>query len=63
MTVQIITIGNYGKFYTNGLGNVTMYGTQSENYILIKTKRKKILITPDDLGIIEQIKSAMPASL
>ena len=55
--------GNYGKFYTNGLGNVTMYGTQSENYILIKTKRKKILITPDDLGIIEQIKSAMPASL
>ena len=48
--------GNYGKFYTNGLGNITMYGTQNKNYILIKTKNQKILITPDDLSIIDQIK-------
>jgi hypothetical protein len=55
--------GNYGKFYTNGLGNITMYGTQSKNYILIRTGSKKILITPDDIGIIKQIKSKNPASL
>jgi len=49
--------GNYGKFYTNDLGNITMYGTQNKNYILIRTEGEKILITPDDLGIVEHIKS------
>lgn len=49
--------GNYGKFYTQGLGNITMYGTQNKNFILIKTENKKILITPDDLRIIDHLKS------
>jgi len=55
--------GIYGKFYTNDLGNITMYGTQNKNYILIRTQSKKILITPDDSGIIEQIKSKKPTNL
>jgi len=49
--------GNYGKFYTQGLGNITMYGTQNRNFILIKTENRKILITPDDLSIIDHLMS------
>jgi hypothetical protein len=48
--------GNYGKFYIPALGNVTLFATQSKNYVLIITNKRKILITPDDLGIIEHIK-------
>lgn len=55
--------GIYGKFYANGLGNITMFGTQSENYILIRTNSQKIVITPDDMGIIEEIRTAKSASL
>lgn len=44
--------GNYGKFYTPLLGSLTFYATQSKNYVLIVTNQNKILITPDDLGII-----------
>jgi hypothetical protein len=55
--------GYYGKFYSKGLGSFTMFGTQSKNYILIKTKNKKIVITPDDIGIIEHVKNLNPASL
>ena len=55
--------GNYGKFYTNDLGNITMYGTQNKNYILIRIQSKKILITPDDSCIIEQLKSKKPTDL
>ena len=55
--------GNYGKFYSNGLGNYTMFGTQSKNYVLIKTNSKKYVITPDEIGIVEQIKSIKATSL
>jgi hypothetical protein len=49
--------GNYGKFYTQNLGSITMYGTQNKNFILITAGERKILITPDDLSIIDQIKN------
>ena len=55
--------GIYGKFYTNGLGNITVFGTQSKNYILIRTNSQKIVITPDDIGIIEKIRTAKSASI
>jgi hypothetical protein len=48
--------GNYGKFYCKGLGSITMFGTQNKNFILIKAGNKKIIITPDDLSIFDQIK-------
>lgn len=48
--------GNYGKFYSYGLGNNTLYGTQNKNYTQIKTVSQKVLLTPDDLQIIEQLK-------
>jgi hypothetical protein len=48
--------GNYGKFYAPSLGNFTMYGTQRQNYVLIVTRQKKMVITPDDLELIEQVK-------
>jgi hypothetical protein len=49
--------GNYGKFHTSGLGNITMYGTQNKNFILLKVGNRKILLTPDNLSIIDQIKN------
>lgn len=55
--------GNYGKFHSNGLGNFTMFGTQSKNYVLIKTSSKKFVITPDEIEIVEQIKALKTASL
>ena len=55
--------GNYGKFHSNGLGNFTMFGTQSKNYVLIKTNSKKLVITPNDITLVEQIKTMKTASL
>jgi len=51
--------GNYGKFYTASLGNVTFYATQNKNFVLIVTNQKKILITPGDLGIIQELKNKL----
>jgi hypothetical protein len=48
--------GNYGKFYNQALGNITLYATQNKNYLLVVVGKKKIMITPDDIGIMEQIK-------
>jgi hypothetical protein len=48
--------GNYGKFYAQRLGSITLYATQSKNYILIVADKKKYLITPDDMKIIDDVK-------
>jgi cytochrome c biogenesis protein CcdA len=54
--------GNFGKFYAPALGRITMYATQNKNYVLIIANKRKIIITPDDLAIIEQIKLKKPAN-
>jgi hypothetical protein len=49
--------GYYGKFYNSKMGHMTLYATQRKNRILIQTSQgKKIIITPDDIGIIEKLK-------
>jgi hypothetical protein len=41
--------GYYGIFRNSTLKNFTMYGTQTENYILIELQNgKKIVLTPDE---------------
>ena len=48
--------GYYGKYYSSNIGNITFYATQKRNKVFILTKQgDKIIITPDDLGIIEHI--------
>jgi hypothetical protein len=49
--------GYFGKFHTPNIGHTTFYATQRQNRILITTKQdKKIVLTPDDISIIEKIK-------
>lgn len=48
--------GYYGKYYSSKSGKITFYATQKRNKVFILTKQgDKIIITPDDLGIIEHI--------
>ena len=49
--------GYYGKFYNSKMGHMMLYATQRKNWVLIQTNEgKKIIITPDDTGIIEKLK-------
>lgn len=49
--------GYFGKFYNSFLKSFTMYGTQRKNYVLLTMKSgKKIVLTPDDLGMIDSLK-------
>ncbi len=49
--------GYWGKFRSPLLGNFVLYGTQDKNHILITLKNgKKIVITPDNTGIISYLK-------
>lgn len=49
--------GYFGKHYNSKLGNITLYATQRKNYILIQMKQgKKIIITPNDIKMLEKIK-------
>ncbi len=51
--------GYYGRFQYPKIGNVRLYATQRKNYILIiTTDNKKIIITPDDMGMAEAMKSS-----
>lgn len=50
-------LGYYGKFTYDKIGKVTLYATQRKNMVLIDTKDgKKIIITPDDMGLLELVK-------
>lgn len=49
--------GYFGKFHTPKIGTITFYATKRQNRILMFTNQNKnILITPDDISIIEKIK-------
>ena len=54
--------GYTGKYYKKGIGSMTWYCTQRQNYVLIeKTNGKKIVVTPDDAdGFIQQISVENP---
>ncbi len=50
--------GYYGLFYNRTLGSFTMYTTQRTNTIFIKLKDgKKIIISPDDVKMLDLLKS------
>jgi hypothetical protein len=49
--------GYYGKFHSSKLGSMTLYTTQRKNRLLITTTNgSKIMITPDDLSLVEALK-------
>ena len=53
--------GYFGKCWTQEIGAFKMYATQRKNMILIVTSTgKKFLITPDDMKMLDEIKSHMP---
>ena len=53
--------GYFGKCWNKEIGEFKMYATQRKNMILIVTSTgKKFVITPDDLKLLDEIKSHMP---
>jgi hypothetical protein len=52
--------GYYGKYYNSKLGHMTWYVTQKKNRVIILTQKgNKIVITPDDIGLVTEVKSKM----
>lgn len=52
--------GYFGYFSSGLIGMFQMYGTQNKNRILITTKKdKKIIITPDNLQLAEELKNQL----
>lgn len=39
--------GYFGKFSSTKLGSLTMYGTRRDKQVLIETRTRKIIVTPD----------------
>ncbi len=49
--------GYTGKFYNNTYGNMTWYATRRNNYtILVTVDEEKIVLTPDDIEMVEKIR-------
>jgi hypothetical protein len=49
--------GYYGWYSSSNIGSFFCYGTQRKNRILIQMKSgEKFIITPDDTGILAEIK-------
>jgi len=52
--------GYYGLFYNRTFGSMTLYTTQRKNRVIIKTKsNSKIVISPDDLSLVDFVKSKL----
>lgn len=52
--------GYFGKFRNGTYGNMTWYATKTSNYLIIVTKdNDKIVLTPDDTGMINEIKKLL----
>ena len=48
--------GYFGKFHIPKIGHSTFYSTQQKNKILIVTNNdKKIVITPDDITLVDKL--------
>lgn len=66
MTGTIRTFGNggifgyYGKYHNKTFGSMTLYTTQQANRVFIRTKSgDKIIISPDDLSLVDNLKSEL----
>lgn len=40
--------GYFGKFTNTAIGGMTWYATRHENYVLLRTADKRIILTPDE---------------
>lgn len=55
--------GIYGKFWNKKFGSMTWYATRRSNYILmVLTKQRKIVVTPDDVSMKQVIADFITAS-
>ena len=55
--------GYIGLYYNSKIGKMTFYTTRRNNRILILTKKgRKIVITPDDLSMIDKFKEVLTSN-
>lgn len=48
--------GYFGKYENSAQGKMTWYATRQSNYVMLETvNRGKIVLTPDDLGMVKVI--------
>ncbi|MBA3648848.1 MAG: hypothetical protein H0W62_09925 [Chitinophagales bacterium] len=53
--------GYYGRYYSSSLGKITQYASQRRNKILLHTSdSESIIITPDDIGLLNLLQIAKP---
>ena len=49
--------GYYGHFRSSNLGNLVLYATRRDRYVILELNdRRKIVLTPDDPGMVGEIK-------
>ncbi|WP_316799608.1 PH domain-containing protein [Pedobacter frigidisoli] len=52
--------GYYGKFYNTKIGSMTWYVTQKKNRILLRTQQgDKIIISPNDMSLLDRLKASI----
>lgn len=52
--------GYYGEFYNRKIGRMKWYTTRRDNRVLIWTRdKKKIVVTPDDVGFVTELRDRM----
>ena len=52
--------GYFGKFRNKTFGNMTWYATRRSNYVIIETTdNRRIVLTPDDPKMINEIENQM----
>ena len=51
--------GFYGEFRSNRYGEMTWYATRKSNYVMLETSEGRIVITPDDLQMVNEIKKLL----
>lgn len=56
--------GYFGRFNNKAYGGMTWYATRTSNYVMIVTHdNDKIILTPDDTGMINTLNSAVRTEL
>lgn len=51
--------GYYGEFYNFSLGRMIWYATRKDKFVLLKTKKENIILTPDNPEVfVEDIKNS-----
>lgn len=48
--------GFYGEFRSDRYGDMTWYATRKSNYVMLETTDGKVVLTPDNLEMVNEIK-------